>query len=885
MKFRYFKLGENYLKDIENTEKTLIVFNDYFLKNTFLKNRKKNILVPSGTYLTCDEFQKEIFITEKSVLTEAKRPLTFYQNISSEIKSSEKINNYYDIIDIADLFFNYYRDFNINLVKNIDEKILTDWQREKIEKFETIKKEYDSFLEKNNYIINDWIICEENFRDDFIKKFEKIIFVDVLYFSPIMKKVIDKLNDLIEIEFIIQGDSKIYNEKTLSLNKITSKNSYFNFTDKNIKIYETSEDMETIFGILCLMDRKKIKNIYFPKVEDEYFSKIMPKYFINSKLKVMEDTKTYKFMTLQNALIGSLEIKRGLGLKIESFLEFIENDLSQNIYNILPNDKKSFYKILEKEYRYINLKTFEEFDVKDIIEENQKIINIFRNIYDDLIKIKDFSSIQDFYDYFKNIGFEKISDIDYVDFLEKFHEVIFNIKSSENLFGEKGFKEIFKKDSGRYIYTLLIKYLEGIELKSVENEKKDEFVGIIKKLDEARLNFRGESYFVDINNNYLPGTIEKNKIFTDKQLESLGFITKDERINIEKYRFYQAIGNSNENIIFYKNEKEGKLGKSVFLEELMIEYNLKLEKNIMNNSNIIKMVEEYFYKERDFKIENQNFNIKKDLEKLSNKDNQITVGSYDIININECQYKYFFKNLHGLEETKKNNYGGSARVLGIIVHNILEKVTDKIYYRIIKENNFDIDPLFVKTTVQKEMLKNNMKYPTYVDLYFEKVLIPTLEKNIIEFYKKMEKELKGEKVKTFFGEKNKVYESDYNEDDKTKPDFIIKGRMDLVATTEKETFIIDYKTGSKTNGQLDIYSIILCGDSEGAKKYIYNVVKGELQLQELKKEKNGKISKDKITKEKLNEIFNRFVEDENFERTKKSCGNCEYKNICRKDVV
>ena len=877
MKFKYFKLGENYLKDLENTEKTLIVFNDYFLKNTFLKNRKKNILVPSGTYLTCDEFQKEIFITEKSVLTEAKRPLTLYQNISSEIKSSEKINNYYDIIDIADLFFNYYRDLNINLVKNIDEKILTDWQKEKIDKFETIKKEYDSFLEKNNYTINDWIICEENFREDFIKRFEKIIFVDILYFSPLLKKIIKKLDSLLEIEFIIQGDSKIYNEKNLSLNKITAKNSYFNFEKKNIKIYETSEDMETIFGMLYLMDRKKIKNIYFPKVEDEYFSKLMPKYFINTKLKVMEDTKTYKFMTLQNNLIGSLEIKRGFGLKIENFLEFIENSLSQNIYNISQNDKKSFYKILEKEYRYINIETFEEFDLKDIVEENQEIVDIFKNIYDDLIKIKDFNSIQDFYNYFKNIGFEKISDIDYVDFLEKFHEVIFNIKSSENLFGKKGFKEIFKKDSGRYIYTLLIKYLEGIELKSVENEKKEEFVGIVKKLDEARLNFNGESYFVDINNNYLPGAIERNKIFTDRQLEILGFMTKDEKINLAKYRFFQALGNSKENTIFYKNEKEGKLGKSIFLEELMMEYNLNLEKNIMDNSNIIKMVEEYFYKERDFKIENQNFNIKKDLEKLTNKDNQITVGAYDIVNINNCQYRYFLGNILGIEETKENNYGGSARILGIIVHSILEKITDKIYYKIIKENNFDVDPTLVKEIVQKEMLRNNMKYPTYVDLYFEKVLIPTFEKNIIEFYKKMEKELKGEKVKTFFGEKNKIYISDYNEDDKTKPDFVIKGRADLVVTTEKEKFIVDYKTGSSTDGQLDIYSIILCGDSEGAKKYIYNVVKGELKSPEDKK--------DKITKEQLNEIFKKFVEDENFERKEKSCGNCEYKNICRKDVI
>ena len=230
-----------------------------------------------------------------------------------------------------------------------------------------------------------------------------------------------------------------------------------------------------------------------------------------------------------------------------------------------------------------------------------------------------------------------------------------------------------------------------------------------------------------------------------------------------------------------------------------------------------------------------------------------------------------------MEETKENSYGGSARILGIIVHSILEKITDKIYYKIIKENNFDVDPTLVKEVVQKEMLRNNMKYPTYVDLYFEKVLIPTFEKNIIEFYKKMEKELKGKKVKTFFGEKNKIYISDYNEDDKTKPDFVIKGRADLVVTTEKENFIIDYKTGSSTDGQLDIYSIILCGDSEGAKKYIYNVVKGELKSPEEKK--------DKITKEQLNEIFKKFVEDENFERKEKSCGNCEYKNICRKDVI
>lgn len=877
MKFSYFKLGENYLKNIENNEKTLIIFNDYFLKNTFLKNRKKNILIPSGTYLTYDEFQKEIFLTDKTVLTEAKRPLTLYQSISSEIKKSEKINNYYDIIDVADLFFNYYKELNLNLIEKIDENILTDWQKEKIEKFKIMKKEYDEFLNKNNFIINDWIICKENFRDSFIRKFQKIVFVDILYFSPLMKYVIEKIKDMLEIEFLVQGDSKIYNEKNLSLNKITSKNSYFNFEGKNIKVYEINEEIETIANLMCLMDKKKIRNIYTPKIEEEYLSKIMPKSFINSRLKVMEDSEIYKFMTLQNNLIGSIERKRENGLRIENFLEFIENSLSQKIYGITHDIKKVFYKISENEYRYINIKIFEEYDLKKLVEKNKEIIEIFENIYIDLLKIKEFDSIQKFYDYFKNIGFDKISDVNYTDFLEKFHEVIFNIKSSECLFGENGFREIFKRDSGRYIYTLLIKYLEGIELKSVENEKNEEFIGIVKKIDEARLNFNEISYFIDITNSNLPGTIEKNKIFTDKQLENLGFMTKDEKINLLKYRFLQSLGNSKENIIFYKNEKEGKIKKSIFLEELMMEYGINLEKNIIDNQNIVKIIEEYFYIERNFKLDNENYNLKKNLSKLANKDNQISVGTYDIIKMKECEYKYLLESFYKIKESKKNSYGGSVRILGSIVHSVLEKIADKVYYKIIKENNFDVDSNLIKDILEKEILKSNLKYPTYVDLYFEKILTPTLQKNIKDFYKKMERELNGEKVKTFFGEKNKIYISDYNENDREKPDFVITGRADLVVNSDKNNYIIDYKTGSTTDGQLDIYSIIMCGDSEGAKKFIYNVIKGEFKALEEKR--------DKISKEVLNEIFRKFIENENFEKREKSCGNCEYKNICRKDVI
>lgn len=876
MKFIYYNLGENYLKNIENNDKTLIIFNDYFSKNTFLKNRKKNILIPNGTYLTLDEFQKEIFITNKIVLTEAKRPITLYKALSSDTKSYFKIKSYYDIIDIADLFFTFYKELNINLVSKIDNNILTEWQKEKIENFDKMKKEYDEFLEKNNFIISDWIICEKNFKNDFIKKFQKIIFVDILSFSPLLKKILDILDKETEINFILQGNKSIYDENKLSLKKIFVADDYFKFNENKIKIYETNENLETILNTLYLLKKEnfqeeKIKNIYFPKIEDEYFSKMMPKYFINSKLQVMENTNLYEFMTLQNDLLNSFEEKKYKGVSVENLLDFIENRLTQKIYNISSDIKKDFYKILEKDYRFVNLDIFESFNT----DENRETFFVFNSIYNDILKIKKFNTIENFYEYFKGIGFEKISDEIYIDFIEKFHEVVFSIKSSEILLGKNGFKEIFKKDSGKYIYTLFIKYLEGIELKTIENEKNKDIIGMIKKIDDSKLNFGESSYFIDINSNSFPGNIEKNKIFSDKQLEVLGFTTREEKINLIKYRFLQSIGNSKESIIFYKKEKNGKVGKSIFVEELITEYNLKTENKIINNENIINILEEYFYKERNFETLNKDFNLKKDLTKITNQNNQIQVGAYDIVNMKDCQYKYFLNNICNLKKTEEVKYGGSVKVLGSIVHSILEEITNKVYYKIIKEKDFNIDKDLVKKVIQNQILKNTMKYPTYMDLYFEKILIPTLEKNIIDFYKQVEKIIGDEKIKTFFSEKDKTYLSDYNENNKTKPDFLIKNRIDLLITTDTNNYIIDYKTGSTTDGQLDIYSIVICGDSEKAKKYIYNVISAKLSEPE----------KSKITKETLNKIFDDFVTEENYTRKDKSCRNCEYKNICRKDVV
>lgn len=117
MKFTYINYGDNIMRKLKSNGETIIVFCDYFLKNFYLKNREKNIFVPEGKYFTLDEFQKKIFVTEKMILTEAKRPLTLYRVLNRELKEKLKIQNYYDIIDFADLFFKHYKELAFTVKK------------------------------------------------------------------------------------------------------------------------------------------------------------------------------------------------------------------------------------------------------------------------------------------------------------------------------------------------------------------------------------------------------------------------------------------------------------------------------------------------------------------------------------------------------------------------------------------------------------------------------------------------------------------------------------------------------------------------------------------------------------------------------------------------
>ena len=887
MKFIYIDYGKNFINEIkkQNPNKdTILVFSDYFFKNSYMKNREKNILISEPKYFTLEEFQKKIFKTEKMILTEAKRPLTLFKVLTKELKEKLKMQSYYDIIDFADLFFKYYKE----LYSVMEEKPegLETWQKDYIERFEILKKVYDKYLLENDFIPSDWIENIKNYRNDYIKNYKKIIFVDIPYFTPLMREVLKKIEEFCEIEIILQIPKEDYNEKLLKIEKVSLVKGK---EDINIKIYENSDEMSEILNMVYLGKSKnhKRKEIFSPVPDKNNYHKIFPKYFVSQKLKTLDDTKLYKFMKVQNELLLSLEPKKRYGVPVEELKKAFSNETFRKIYNIDNEIIKKFKKIFSDEYKYIDEKVFENIGYllkddnktdEEVLKEVQEILDIFHKIYEDLKEINGYTTVLEFVDNIKRIGFENFREENYIDIVEKFYQAVDNIKSSERLCGENGFKSLFETGTGANLYTLLIKYMDGVEIKEIERNG-DKVLGIIKNMNEARLNSydmkNGETYFIDIDNKSLPENLRDNLNFTEMQRDKNKFITFEDKRNIIKYRFIQGIFNSKNCVTFTKKNINEEIESSPFLDEIMMKYNILPEKiNPLSKDDIFEILKRNFLekeKKAEEKISEDYFVLEKSFNDF--EDNKIVLGTYDLIDLEKCQYRYFLKSKGEIFGEDEKVYGTSLRFLGVVVHKIFEKITDKIYMNIKKYNNFYVDEKYVDEIIDDILLENKMKIPVYLDLYFQEVMFPKIKENVLKFYREIEKELSNKKIKIFWGEKGKTQNVSFLSD---KIDVFITGRADLIIETEdEEKYIVDYKTGGKKGEQLDIYSIIMYGDENSAHKIIYNAIKGEYE----------KLVKPDITKEKLMEEFENFINGTEYKRAEKisDCNNCEYKNICKRE--
>lgn len=882
--FRYIGYGTSFIAEYsgKNNQKKdyLYIFNDNRMKSIFSKKMRWNFFNDQPTLLTFNELKEQIFYTDKVILKEAKRILAFYTSIPKDIKEELGIKSYYDVIDFANDFFDYYREIKINKVDKIEN--IQNWQEKYFLHFEKIKESFDRLLEKYNYIPSDWIEDLQYYKKDFFGRFNKIIFVDIVEFEKVYRDIIVDLGEEKEVEIALQMEKGSFDEENLKFSETILPET----SPSNIFIYQSKDELEESMSLIYLLKEKAKKGeFYSPAPENSEFFNLFPFYFGKSQAVTMNDTKLYAFLNVQLNLLLNMEERLGETYNLLEFEKAFENRAFKEYYSLTEEDIRLIKKISSNFYQYISLDILHSNEVQYLIGEDIGFTKKLEKIFKDFSGILRLKSVDELYNYFKNeISLEKFIQKEYGDVFEKFFEIFGIMKENENMSIHKSFKSYFDGNLGIALLKLTIQYMKDIAVTS--NEKVDSERVIIKNIESALYanetkhlfrdqgRFSKTNFFIDITSDLMPGNIKDNLIFTEKQRKELNLTTKEEKREVKKYRFFQMLFTNKNSVIFTKKNEDKGIDISPFIDELCIKYDLKINSapielnksiEILKKSIPSSLIGNLEFKKGEFSKEENDF-----------KDNRLNIGAYDYDNLVKCPLKFYFQKLAQLIPEKDSEVDYlNKQFLGTMVHKILENIVRDIWKDVLSKGVYEIDREIIIEAINREIKNNRSKILVQMDIYLQEILIPLLSENIEIFFKKLASKYRNINIRRFQGEKNAGKNTPFIQD---KIDVYLRGKADLVIESDMGNEIIDYKTGGAQEAQLDYYSIILFGDETKAEKTIFNVIKGDMKAPD----------KVELTKEGLKENILEFLDNPFYIRNEKKniCENnghsCEYIDICGK---
>ena len=782
MKISYKGIGSD-LKNIlfeefEKNEKTLFVFENsasfFEIKREFLQNeeiQQKLGIFQNFKMMNSYDFYENVFVTDKIVVKEEKQVVLFYNALTEKLKKDMKVNNYYDIIDIA---YNYYNLFAELQEYKIDlEKVeLEKWQVKTFKTLLEIDNEIKKIVQLKGLILPYMLRNVENISDSFLKKFNKICFVNKVKITPFEKEIIKNIESRgIIVKNILQLSKNDFNEEKLKINdsfSIPNKSESLEKFETNIEIFEYENKFSQLLGMIKKLNdsenEEKIENIENFKIYDlqnngedgkkDY--QLLKQEKISSNLEItMQKTKIYKILEL---ICNILENVKVIGKNSES--DEVENeDFESRIET-------------EKNYKIENEKT-ENLENYEFEKENKKECN-------QSLKIR----MKDLYDAFKSNDFLKI----------------FKLKKSYNFFVEiarEGYKYISKNEIFRILKNQNERYyknwtdidIEGIinlidEIERIfEYQTLEEYRSYLEEIfdrsGELDKDIR-DKYFEALSemvvledfsfDNLWSGFFSENVIsasllklflkYLDKKAISLNLEKSDEQDseNIAKYSInsFSAISETQkENLILlniqdtfpkvnvnnylFTKIQRAKIGLPISDDEKRIEI-FKFYQNILGAKNVYLS----YVKNQDENIDSagviEEIKLKYSIKAQKNK-------------IKENDELDFIKNyfLENIEKTWK------PREIGKFIPSKLEKNLDKIkskklslgYYDFEKVETFEygyyLDKMIGETEIEKieEKLEDKL-FGTIIHLIYEKIV--SKNKENIEKKKLLIKSKEDEKI-------------------------------------------------------------------------------------------------------------------------------------------
>ena len=830
-----------------------------------------NIFLKQPKFMGLGEFKTNLFLSDEMVLREEKQVIAFYRSLSEKNRKELGVESYYDVIDIAANFLNFFKLLKEYKIEEL--KGLRPWQEKIYKLFLEIKSSYLEFLEERKYTDPIFVIEEKNYTSKSLCDYQEIIIYNKFYFSKLEKWIIKKLEeDGFEITLKLQLNKGDFCEEALSLKELT----LVKGTKKKIDIFTVDDDFTGLLKVLDLTQNKVEKKKRSFDIFDSNHENYKYNQFFSNKKYISE----FPIFTLLNGvhkLLSTLEIiENEIAIELHTVVDVIKWEEIIKYYDIKLEELEGLKKLVNEGYKYLT---------KHVIGEKLEEGHFIMKIFEDIEEMKKYKTLEE---WLEKITFdrEKLIGLMNENSIGKYFEALSEIAVIENLdivdewnnFFEKG-----RKSEG--LLKLILKYLEFKEVEDIIKKKKSLRKSEIENIETKK---NKNLLLMNATDKYLPKKVKNTFLFTEQQKKDLGIKGAEEDRLEEKYNFFRAILTSDSSTIIGIKNLGDDSSLSPFVEELIDIYKIKpkhIKQSMENYIELIKPVSK-IEKIEDLPMGEKPIEMKFELEELMNP---MKINAYMCGELFNCKYKMnlrYLKRLNKEElEVEKNL---TLREYGILAHELFESVLNRI--RLEKDyssiENGNISRESIVEDLEKFVKDRKLKLPKLNEKYYKEIVYKNLVYSVEKFFKEIAGQIQSEKIIDLMIEKNLKREV---VNKRSKLEVVGVGKADLIIKTDKNEYIIDFKTGNLNEMQLDFYSILHGGESNLTEKYIFNVDKGNLEKSEVikmvKDEKGrtivdpgGKNNRLKVLQTELEE----FLKLGSFDRKVSSgCSRCDYINICK----
>ena len=869
MEFKYLDFDEDIFTAAASGEPNLYVAADDCSSNlnpVRKKHRKlKKPLSRAGEFMNLKRLKDVVFARDEIVLREEKLSVVLFELLTEKEKSRLGIENYNDIIEFSARFHRFYHELNEYQVEAVDITGLDAWQEQRLNLFEDLLGRYEEKLKEEGYtspiIFRDFA----NFSTAALDKFERLVFLNVVFFTPFEKKMLKKLDEEIPVKIILQLPEKDFEEDKLHFQGLSLPETW----PGRLNIYKLDEDNYQLINSLNL-SKPQISEILSPALEDtDYAGVLSPEIVEMERTDEFNSCRIYRFLEALYELLAAspLAEKR---LSLPELFSALSRDYFRRYFAVSSAALEKVRELIRDDFVYLS-KEMARSELEEAL-----------SVFEELEELKELENMPMLVEYLDELEMGILSSPYFSNDVEQFYDALLELTALEDMQLVSSWTDYYTDPA----LGLLDRFLQYIEFKSIkpalpEGEKEiniGELLGAVQK-------HREHVVVINASQNWLPSPRGRDFLLTENQRRQSGLPWGEKNRAKQRYRFFRHLLTAAEaDVLALENEEEN-LTPGAFLEELKLEYDLEyadpavtsddipqfyeniLSGNKQENGELLPEIENLPENEKDPCLTAQDF---------PGRGRDYNLSFYKYKTLKNCFFQFFCQHILKIpEEFAGVDVEISPKTYGSMVHIMAEEIMREWK----SGGELDVSEDKIRMVVEDIMDDFSLKMDHRFQPYYDKVVRDDLIESLREFFNSPESPLAEEK------EFDRV-EIEHSVSDKggsfleTEPvSFYLSGRVDLLLRQDDWGLLIDFKTGGCELEQLDFYELLLRGaaipgENFRLEKYFYQIVDRRF-IKAQPKNRNE-------FHQNLQQLLQKFVSGGEYTKNQTSqCYNCRYRNICR----